>query len=59
PMYFIRSPKLQASMKETEDGYIVMKGSEAKLSFAKSLSKSSRKRRQRLIDTRLVHKIIQ
>lgn len=50
-LYFIRSPKLQATMKESEDGYIVIKGSEAKATFARSLSKSSFKKRQKLIDS--------
>lgn len=48
--YFIKSSKLQATMKETEDGYIILKGSEARPSFAKSLAKSSYKRRQKLIE---------
>ena len=51
PLYFIRSPKLQARMEETADGYVVLKGSEARLSFAKSVSKSSFKMRQKLIDS--------
>ncbi len=49
-VYQIKSSTLQAKMIETSDGYIVLKGSEAKSSFAKSLSISSRKRRQKLID---------
>lgn len=50
-VYHIKSPQLQARMKETEDGYIVLKGSEAKTSFAKSLSKASFNRRQKLVDS--------
>ena len=54
PFYFIRSPKVTATMKETEDGYIVLKGSEAKLNSSQSLSKSSYKRRQKLIDNNVL-----
>ena len=49
-IYHIKSPQLRARMKETEDGYIVLKGSEAKMKFAKSLSKASFNRRQKLVD---------
>lgn len=39
-------------MKETPDGYIVLKDSEAKTNSAKSLSKASYNRRQKLIDSK-------
>ena len=49
-LYSIRSSKFKATMKEAQDGYILLKESEAKLTPSSSLSKSSYKRRQKLID---------
>jgi hypothetical protein len=49
-IYHIKSPGLEASMKETDDGFVVLKGSEAKGSYAKSYAKHSIKRRQKMID---------
>ena len=54
--YSIRSSKFASFMRETEDGYIVMKGSEAKLAPSTSLSKSSQKRRKKLIDSYVLHR---
>ena len=55
-IYTIKSSNLNANMVETDDGYIVLKGSEAK-SSAGALSVASTKRREKLIlDQTLVSK---
>lgn len=50
-LYFIRASGLTATMKETTDGYIVLKGSEARLKTVNSYSLSWIKMRKRLIES--------
>ncbi|MFP4293906.1 MAG: GIY-YIG nuclease family protein [Cyclobacteriaceae bacterium] len=49
-IYHIKSPGLTARIKETDDGFVVMKGSEARGSHTKSYAKHSIKRRQKMVD---------
>ncbi len=50
PVYAIRTPKLLAHMKETDDGYIVLKGSEARRAYTKSYESYWIKMREKMLD---------
>lgn len=52
--YFIKTKKFQASMTETDQGYIVSKISEAKKSLSNSCTKTYRNMRKKLIETQIM-----
>ncbi|WP_299754570.1 GIY-YIG nuclease family protein [uncultured Pontibacter sp.] len=52
--YFIRTKSFKATMKETDQGYIVLKGSEAKKSLSNSCTDTYRNMRRRLVETRIL-----
>lgn len=49
--YFIKTKSFQAKMIETDQGYIVLKGSEAKKTLSNSSTETYRKLRKKLIET--------
>ncbi|WP_397446472.1 GIY-YIG nuclease family protein [Polaribacter sp. R77954] len=49
--YFIKTKTFQATMQETDQGYIVSKGSEAKKSLSKSCTETYRNMRRKLVET--------
>ena len=52
--YFIKTKTFEAKMIETDQGYIVTKGSEAKKSLSKSCTETYRNMRKKLIDTKIM-----
>ena len=52
--YFIRTRTFNATMKETDQGYIVLKGSEAKKSLSKSSTKTYFNMRRKLVETKIL-----
>lgn len=53
-VYFIKTTSFKASMKETDHGYIVLKGSEAKKGLSKSCTETYRNMRRKLIETEIM-----
>lgn len=53
-LYFIKTKSYKASMKETDQGYIVIKGSEAKKALANSCTKTYRDMRRKLVETQIM-----
>ncbi len=49
--YFIKTRTFKAQMVETDQGYIVLKGSQAKKGLSKSTTETYRKLRRKLLDT--------
>lgn len=49
--YFIKTKTFKATMQETDQGYIVSKGSEAKKSLSKSCTETYRNMRRKLVET--------
>lgn len=52
--YFIKTKTFQASMTETDQGYIVTKGSEAKRDLSNSCTETYRNMRRKLIETKIL-----
>lgn len=52
--YFIKTNSFKASMKETDQGYIVLKGSEAKKKLSKSCTETYLNLRRKLIETKIL-----
>ncbi len=52
--YYIKSNTFRASMKETDQGYIVMKGSEAKKVLSNSCTETYRNMRRKLVETQIM-----
>lgn len=52
--YFIKTKSFKASMIETDQGYIVMKGSEAKKNLSASCTETYRKMRRKLLETEIL-----
>jgi hypothetical protein len=52
--YFIKTKTFKASMSETDQGYIVSKGSEAKKSLSNSCTETYRNMRRKLIETKIM-----
>lgn len=52
--YFIRTRSFNATMTETDQGYIVAKGSEAKKSLSNSCTETYRNMRRKLIETKIM-----
>ncbi len=52
--YFIKTSSYKASMTETDQGYIVSSGSEAKKSLSNSCTETYRNMRKKLIETRIM-----
>lgn len=52
--YFIKTKTFNASMKETDQGYIVTKGSEAKKSLSNSYTETYRNMRRKLVETEIM-----
>lgn len=52
--YFIKSKSFRATMTETDQGYIVAKGSEAKKSLSNSCTQTYRNMRRKLIETNIL-----
>ncbi len=52
--YFIKSNDLNATMKETDHGYIVAKGSEAKKALSNSCPETYRNMRRKLLETKIL-----
>jgi len=53
-IYFIKTKTFKASMKETDQGYIVTKGSEAKKTLSNSCTETYRNMRRKLIETKIM-----
>lgn len=53
-VYFIKSNTLKASMKETDQGYIVLKGSQGKKNLSNSCTETYRNLRRKLIETNIM-----
>ncbi|TQD39084.1 GIY-YIG nuclease family protein [Haloflavibacter putidus] len=52
--YFIRTNSFEAKMKETDQGYIILKGSEAKKRLSNSCTETYRNLRRKLLDTKIL-----
>ncbi|WP_300024155.1 GIY-YIG nuclease family protein [uncultured Maribacter sp.] len=52
--YFIKTKTFKASMIETDQGYIVKKGSEAKKDLSKSCTETYRNMRRKLVETKIM-----
>lgn len=52
--YFIKTRTFKATMTETDQGYIVAKGSEAKKSLSNSCTETYRNMRQKLVETKIM-----
>lgn len=52
--YFIKTKTFQATMTETDQGYIVAKGSEAKKPLSKSCTETYRNMRRKLLETKIM-----
>lgn len=52
--YFIKTNSFSASMKETDQGYIVIKGSEAKKNLSNSCTETYRNMRRKLVETQIM-----
>jgi len=52
--YFIKTRTYKSQMVETDQGYIVLKGSEAKKGLSKSTTETYRKLRRKLLDTQIL-----
>ena len=52
--YFIKTRTFKARMTETDQGYIVVKGSEAKKSLSKSCTETYRNMRRKLVETQIM-----
>lgn len=52
--YFIKTKTFKASMKETDQGYIVINGSEAKKGLSKSCTETYRNMRRKLVETKIM-----
>jgi|TARA_B110000090_G_C13307243_1_gene418148 hypothetical protein len=52
--YLIKTKTFNASMKETDQGYIVIKGSEAKKSLSNSCTETYRNMRRKLVETEIM-----
>ena len=52
--YFIKTKSFKASMKETDQGYIVLKGSEAKKGLSNSCTETYRNMRRKLVETEIM-----
>lgn len=52
--YFIKTNSFEAEMKETDQGYIVSKGSEAKKELSKSCTETYRNMRKKLLETEIL-----
>ncbi|MFN3195569.1 MAG: GIY-YIG nuclease family protein [Chlorobiota bacterium] len=52
--YFIKTSTFNATMKETDQGYIVLKGSEAKTSLSKSCTSTYRRMREKLLESKVL-----
>jgi predicted GIY-YIG superfamily endonuclease len=52
--YYIKTKTFRASMSETDQGYIVIKGSEAKKSLSNSCTETYRNMRRKLIETKIM-----
>ncbi|WP_370477206.1 GIY-YIG nuclease family protein [Tamlana flava] len=52
--YFIKTRTFKASMKETDQGYIVLKGSEAKKNLSNSCTETYRNMRRKLVETEIM-----
>lgn len=53
-VYFIKTSSYKASMKETDQGYIVTKGSEAKRNLSNSCTETYRNMRRKLVETQIM-----
>ncbi len=53
-IYFIKTGSFKASMKETDQGYIVLKGSEAKKNLSNSCTETYRNMRRKLVETQIM-----
>ncbi len=56
-IYFIKTNSFKASMKETDQGYIVLKGSEGKKQLSNSCTETYRHMRKKLIETEIMVEI--
>ena len=56
-LYFIKSPDLEARMKETDDGYVILKGSEARASYTKSYGSYWIKMREKMLESDILTKV--
>lgn len=54
PPFFIKTRTFKAEMRETDQGYIVLKGSEAKKGLSKSCTETYRKMRRKLLETNIL-----
>lgn len=52
--YYIKTKTFKAKMMETDQGYIVSKGSEAKKSLSKSCTETYRSMRRKLVETKIM-----
>lgn len=52
--YFIRTNSFHAAMQETDQGYIILKGSEAKKKLSKSCTETYRNLRRKLLETEIL-----
>lgn len=52
--YYIKTKTFKATMKETDQGYIVAKGSEAKKTLTKSSTETYRNMRRKLVETKIM-----
>jgi hypothetical protein len=52
--YFIKTKTFKATMKETDQGYIVLKGSEAKKALSNSCTETYRNMRRKLVETEIM-----
>lgn len=53
-IYFIKTSSFKASMRETDQGYIVLKGSEGKKQLSNSCTETYRNMRKKLIETEIM-----
>lgn len=53
-LYTIKTSSFKATMKETDRGYIVLKGSESKKNLSKSCTETYRNMRKKLVETEIV-----
>lgn len=53
-IYFIKTGSFKASMKETDQGYIVLKGSEGKKQLSASCTETYRNMRKKLLETEIM-----
>ncbi len=52
--YYIKTNSFKASMKETDQGYIILKGSEAKKRLSNSCTETYRNLRRKLLETKIL-----